>query len=689
MRKQWTTGIAVFAATSVLFLGIGAAIAATTTLAPWRAGSLHVVSCAGTSALSNTNISAQSETVNCSVTTTTTTTTVPPTTTTTASGTASGPPTWPTSGTAVCGQPILNSPYNPSNQSTKLGTTSSVVVITPGNPLTPGTFAANNTTYYIQPGTYSTVYANTPGLNDWIVGEYSGGVGATINFSYTVQYGFTSQDTPGSSAINDTIEYMTMTGTSGAIVGVGGPPDYVEGSPGGLRAEYNTLEDSYGGAGGVGIFVGSYDDIEYNCLTHNGQYGFSASCGPAGNAVNCNANPINDGVQHITLSHNEISYNDVCNWGGTPAPYYPGPKPPSQCGASTGAGGGQQGGGKFYGTFDTTFTNNYVHDNYSIGAWWDTENAGETITGNYFSNNTDSAVTIELSYNATVEDNAFVQNSLPTGWCGGHCGVGGGTASALFISNSGGNSNVASTSSGAINVEHNLFQDNWSPFTLYTNASRFCGSPGQSEDYGYCSLGDVVTDTLPNSPGTHLPYWNGTGTPSQTYWSPLHGSDTPVTTAGCSTASGGKLADATPAVTTTAPNYWYNCQFPVANVDVTNNTISQSASTIDTTLDSAAACEDSVNDTICGQIGFYSQASSYLPFSGVAGGDSLSDAMVNCQGTHTYTNCRSMNNVFADNTYTHTGSVNYTFVYWDNNALAPLTVSSWQATGQDTGSKFN
>ena len=599
-------------------------------------------------------------------------------------------------GAVICGQPILNSPYTPSNQSTALGTTSHVVVITTGSTLTPSTFNGINTTYYIQPGTYSTAYGFSPGIsggvsNDWIVGEYSGGVGATISFAYTVQYGFTFPDTPGSSGINDTVEYMTMTGTSGAILGVGGAPNYVEGSPGGLRAEYNTLEDSYGGSGGVGIFVGSYDIVEDNCLTHNGQYGFSASCGPPSLAADCNNSTVTDGSQDITMSHNEISDNDVCNWTGQPAPYWNGGTPPSQCGSSTAEGGGQQGGGKFYQTLDTTFTDNYVHDNYSVGAWWDTNNAGETITGNYFSNNNAGAVSIELSVNATVEDNAFVQNGLQTGWCGGKCGIGGGTSPALFISNSGGNANVASTPSGAIDIEDNLFQDNWSPFTLYSDANRFCGSPHEGNDYGFCSLGDVVTDTLPNSPGTHLPYWTGSGTPSQTYWNPVApgGSGTAGTTAGCSMISGGNLAKATPAVTPTGPNYWYNCQFPVANVDVADNTISLNASNIDSALGAADACENSTNDTICGQIGFYSYASGYEPYSSVAGGDSLADAMVNCPGTHTYTNCRSMNNVFAANTYTHTGSVNQTFLYWDNNKLAPLSVSSWQATGLDAGSSFS
>ena len=90
MKRQMSTGVGVFAASAILFLGVGGAIAATTALGPFKAGSSHTESCVGTSRLSNTNVKTQSETVNCSVPTTTTvpstttTTKVPPTTTTTA-----------------------------------------------------------------------------------------------------------------------------------------------------------------------------------------------------------------------------------------------------------------------------------------------------------------------------------------------------------------------------------------------------------------------------------------------------------------------------------------------------------------------------------------------------------------------------------------------------------------------------
>ena len=60
--------------------------------------------------------------------------------------------------------------------------------------------------------------------------------------------------------------------------------------------QYNTIEDN----AGAGVMMGSNDVVEYNCLTKNGQYGFS-SYTPSG-------------PSNITLSHNEISYNDTYNW---------------------------------------------------------------------------------------------------------------------------------------------------------------------------------------------------------------------------------------------------------------------------------------------------------------------------------------------------------------------------------------
>jgi hypothetical protein len=81
---------------------------------------------------------------------------------------------------------------------------------------------------------------------------------------------------------------------------------------------------------GAGVFVGTGDKVSYNCLTQNGQYGFSAY-------------EPND-VSNITLDHNEISFNDTYNWEAKK----------SGCGCT--------GGGKFWRTHGASITDNYVHD---------------------------------------------------------------------------------------------------------------------------------------------------------------------------------------------------------------------------------------------------------------------------------------------------------------------------------------
>ena len=161
-----------------------------------------------------------------------------------------------------------------------------------------------------------------------------------------------------------------MTGTQGAIFGVGGPPDYVSGSPGGLDVYYTTLENSYGSSGGVGILVGSNDDIEHDCLTHNGEYGFNVGCDNTQTALcNNNAAAGGSGPEHGPLQrrdqlqrrlqlgrhsfsilarrHGANSVRNVHGSGWWPGRWW-----------------------RVWATWDSTFTNNYVHNNYSVAAWW-------------------------------------------------------------------------------------------------------------------------------------------------------------------------------------------------------------------------------------------------------------------------------------------------------------------------------
>ena len=124
-------------------------------------------------------------------------------------GNTGGGPLWPTSGTAVGGSRSSTARTTArGNQSTALGTTSTVVDVTTGN-FGSTSFNGTNTTYYFAPGTYSPSGQITTGVNDWYIGEYSAGTNTTINFNYTTYYGFSSPDTPSDPQINDTFEYFT------------------------------------------------------------------------------------------------------------------------------------------------------------------------------------------------------------------------------------------------------------------------------------------------------------------------------------------------------------------------------------------------------------------------------------------------------------------------------------------------
>ena len=124
-----------------------------------------------------------------------------------------------------------------------------------------------------------------------------------------------------------------------------------------------------------------------------------------------------------------------------PSGYFP-VTPPAQCGPVGYNGCGCAGGAHFWNVDGSVFSYNYDHDNYDVGSWWDTDNNGETIEHNYYSGNFQEAVDIEISYNALVEDNSFVDNAWGAGACGAAAGnpcyTGGNLAPAVYISESAG-----------------------------------------------------------------------------------------------------------------------------------------------------------------------------------------------------------------------------------------------------------
>ena len=161
--------------------------------------------------------------------------------------------------------------------------------------------------------------------------------------------------------------------------------------------EHNTVEDntSSGSASGPnyprrrGPGHGSGDVYEYDCLTHNGEYGMNA----AGTGT--------------TFSYNEVSYNGAADFPDTVG-----------CGCS--------GGIKYWTSTNATVEDNYIHDNYNVGLWFDTNNTGALVQANYVSRNWAEGIIYEISYNADITDNTLTELSIPRRWSSSIESTGGG-----------------------------------------------------------------------------------------------------------------------------------------------------------------------------------------------------------------------------------------------------------------------
>jgi hypothetical protein len=359
----------------------------------------------------------------------TTTTTTGPTTTTTSGGGGGGAPSTPPA--EICGdQSILAGPAS---------APSGAVSVAAGND-SGDTLDNANTTYWFAPGTHT---LGTGEFNQIIPSNgdtYIGAPGAILSGQNDNDFAFTQ------GASNVTIKYLTIEnfGQTGGNNNQG-IVNHDAGSN--WTIEYNTVEDN----AGAGVMMGSNDVVEYNCLTKNGQYGFSAYT-PAG-------------PSNITLSHNEVSYNDTYNWEVED----PG------CGCS--------GGGKFWDTTGATITDNYIHDNENVGIWADTDNSGFNISGNYISNNYGEGIIYEISYNGHITDNTFVRNAIGAGPTNP-----GFPTPAIYISESGSDSRVAGAYNSSFDITGNVFDDNWAGVVLWENSDRFCGADSPDNAGSLCTL---------------------------------------------------------------------------------------------------------------------------------------------------------------------------------------------------------
>ncbi len=296
-----------------------------------------------------------------------------------------------------------------------------------------------NTTYYFATGTHTFgSHRNdqiVPADNDVFIGA----PGAILDGKNTNLYAFSQH------ATGVTIEYLTI-GNFGAA-GDNNNEGVVNHDAGhGWIIQYNTIRKN----AGAGVIIGTNDVVRYNCLSNNGQYGFAAY----------EAN----GVSNVMFDHNEVVANNTYHWETR----NPG------CGCS--------GGGKFWQTNKATITHNWFHNNSEgPGLWADTNNNDFDIEDNLFSDNESSGIMYEISYNALIRSNTFINN----GWVNGPRNPSFPTG-AIYVSESGGDRRVTARYD-TLTITGNTFTDNFSGVVLWESPERFCNSSANTSA-GYCTL---------------------------------------------------------------------------------------------------------------------------------------------------------------------------------------------------------
>lgn len=396
--------------------------------------------------------------------------------------------------------------------------------------------------------------------------------------------------------------------------------------------EYDTIEDNGGGRGsnlGAGLMMGSGDVYKYNCLTHNGEYGLNAVATTS--------------PRNIIFSHNEVSYNGAAEF------------PDKSCGCS--------GGAKFWATINAVVEDNYVHDNYNVGLWFDTDNEGALVRANYLTRNWAEGLAYEISYNAHIEDNTFVDNS----WGIGSFASAGFPMSALYISGSAGNSAVDGGRYSTLTVASNVFTNNWGGVVIYYDPNRVCGSSANTST-GSCTLKDPAVFSA-SSCSAH---------------------DGPLARPGDS------------------PDYYNGCQWNADNIDVEENIFSFDPHKIQTATDTLPDIDNSKcysgpnrldtssspptgNSYWCGFNGLFSSVGSTAPYFGWAGPDAI-------MGLTSKSDFGQVDTIrFANNTYQGPwsfqayaqGQSPVDSDLYPHGVRTTVSFAAWRSTwGQDKGSRI-
>jgi hypothetical protein len=340
----------------------------------------------------------------------------------------------------ICGDhAVLDGPTSPPAGAVTISTTANLYDATQSAP--PGT------TFWLAPGVHTLGTAEFGQVVPKDGDTYVGAPGAVLDGQRLNRYAFTQH------AVGVTVKNLTI--QNFGVVGGNHDEGVVNHDAGvGWTVEGVTIENS----SGAGLFVGSHNLVQDNCLRNNGQYGFSMF------------DP--NGIADITIRHNEVTGNNIDDWENRIP----------QCGCS--------GGGKFWDAHGATITANWIHDNKGVGLWADTDDVAFDIEGNYIADNDSEAIIYEISYNALIRDNTIARNALVKGRAFAARGDSFPVA-AVYISESGGDSRVDARYQ-TLMITGNDFVDNWGGVTLWENADRFCGSPNNTSDR-YCTLGVATT----------------------------------------------------------------------------------------------------------------------------------------------------------------------------------------------------
>jgi Right handed beta helix region len=372
-------------------------------------------------------------------------------------------------------------------------------------------------TYWFAPGIHTLGPGKYSQIQPGAGSTFIGAPGAILDGRQVNYYAFTGN------APTVTISHLTIEkfGTPGGdfnqgVVNASSAP--------GWTIDHTTIQDN----AGAGVMLGSRDILRYDCLLKNQQYGFNAY------SVR--------GPDALTLADNEIADNDTYNWEQRD----PG------CGCS--------GGGKFWNVDGANVVGNWVYGNHNVGIWADTNNRGFNISDNYFQDNYAEALIYEISYNARIAGNIFVRNAIGAGPSSP-----GFPTPAIYISESGSDTAVATDYNRSFQITQNVFMNNWSGVILWENSNRFCGSPYNTSS-GMCTLVDPAVANIRSCSKAHLKH----AAPGQT------------------------------------PDYYDLCRWKTQNVDVDDNRFS---------FDPAAVGSDCTAARGCGYVGVFSEYGSDPPWS--------------------------------------------------------------------------